>query len=370
MSSTDLDTQDLLELARYRIAVHHQLLLENISDLFLPESARLTDRERGLFADMLHKLVNDVDLTLRTKLREQLVNVQGVAPGLVEHLANDRTEITWPILLESRVLGDPDLIEIVKWRGQEHRLAVTMRERMGEPSGTTFVSPGDANVINTLIESPDAELSQWARAYLVEESQRTDRFQEPLLRIADLPSEIARRLQWWSAAAIRKDVVGRFEIDLETIDIPIESAADAAIAAFDRVSGSATKTLGEALQSRRMLTPEFIMRALREGSIALFIACLSRLLDTDSKTTRFLIFDSAGDGLAIAAKAADLDRQTLSTALSLVTAGHVNPRLRLGPDEIDTKLQLFDRLSVSKARDTLRYWRQDSAYITALRQIG
>ena len=94
------------------------------------------------------------------------------------------------------------MIEIIKHRTQEHMLVVAGRDAVSEDVSDALVDEGDENVVEMLLRNSDAALSRHAMEFIVEQSKRVDRFQQPLLRRSDLTPELAHRMFWWVSAAL------------------------------------------------------------------------------------------------------------------------------------------------------------------------
>ena len=203
----DVDVRQLLALAHNKSVESRRTLLNNISDLFLAKDGRLSERERVLMAGIVSQLIHDVEMSVRRELAERLANEPNAPRELVVTLANDAIEIAHPILHQSGILNDTDLIDIVKHRTQEHRLAVATRTQLSPEVSQALVDTGDKDVVEALINNHDAEISRHAMDYLVAESQQVDRFQQPLLRRPDLPLQLAHRMFWWVSAALREHII-------------------------------------------------------------------------------------------------------------------------------------------------------------------
>ena len=108
----------LLDLARRKGQAERSVLFGNMTDLLLNESARLSDRERALIGGILQKLISQVEMDIRRGLAERLKSRSDAPAELVALLANDEIEIARPILLESPVLRDPDLMGLIRHRGR------------------------------------------------------------------------------------------------------------------------------------------------------------------------------------------------------------------------------------------------------------
>ncbi|MDF2365981.1 DUF2336 domain-containing protein, partial [Sneathiella sp.] len=181
-------------------------LFNNISDLFLQDEERLSQQEHALIVSILTKLLSEIETTLRQNLAEELADHENVPHGLITLLANDEIEVARPILFKSHLLAEPDLIEIIQNRGKEHMLAIAERDDLNTTLSDMLISHGDEDVISHLIENGDAKISRNSMEYLVEESRRIDRFQEPLIARHDIPSDLAHKMFWWVSAALRRHI--------------------------------------------------------------------------------------------------------------------------------------------------------------------
>src|SRR5690348_13929577 len=175
--------------------------------------------------DILEKLVREVSRDIRLKLAHRLAEAPGTPRELAVLLANDEIDIASPILLKSGALEDVDLIEIVRSRSTQHLLAIAMRRDLSTAVADALVEVGEKDVIRTLLENQEAQISRATMSYLVEQSRTVDEFQEPLVRRRDLPADLARRMCLWVSAAIRQSIVERFEIDPDTLDNALEPIA-------------------------------------------------------------------------------------------------------------------------------------------------
>jgi len=163
-------------------------------DLFHDGSATLTERERTMMEDILHRLVREMESAVRRIVADRLANEAHAPRALVNALANDQIEVAWPILLRSRALEDTDLIEIIYHRSLEHKLAIAQRGALSEAVADALIRSGEERLIVTLLNNSNARLSRAAMEYLVEQAERTDSFQEPLVLRSELTDDLARRM--------------------------------------------------------------------------------------------------------------------------------------------------------------------------------
>ena len=101
MLSPKIASRDLLSLAQDKSLSARSELVENISDLFLSPESRLNEHERALMNDVLLKLINSVEKSVKKDLSKRLATMDDVSPELVAKLANETIDIAEPILRQS-----------------------------------------------------------------------------------------------------------------------------------------------------------------------------------------------------------------------------------------------------------------------------
>ncbi|HKJ72848.1 MAG TPA: DUF2336 domain-containing protein [Alphaproteobacteria bacterium] len=362
---------ELVDLARQKSAESRKVLLDNMYDMFISNENRLNDHERALMGDILVKLIGTIETAVRRQLSERLSEVDATPPEVIRLLANDMIEIARPILEKSTVLQNEDLIEIIRHRTDEHRLSIALREGIEEDVSDELIQYGDQDVIETLLKNPDAELSRRAMEYLVAESRRVDRFQEPLVNRSDLPVDLAYRMYWWVSAALRRKIVLDFEVDELEIDSVIEDATKRVIAEHEPMESASAKAyrLVHKMWEAGELTIRFLIQALRQQRTQVFVAGLAVLANLTLPIARRIFSDKGGESLAIVCKAIGVTRSDFTTMFLLLQQardggqGHATAIL----NEI---LSLYDSIERNNAVVALRLWQRDADYQVALDDIG
>ena len=212
------EAEELFKLASKKSKEGRTGLAKTISDMFLEGGKVLTERERVLMFDILHKIIADVEQSVRKTLSEAIADVDNLPPNLAETLANDDVEVAFPILSRSKILQDSQLIEVIRHRTLEHQLAITIRSNVSEDICDALIEKGDESVIRKLLENQNANISKKTMEYLAEKSKRVDSFQEPILRRDDLDPRLAKKMFFWVSAALRKFIIDNFQLDKSTVD--------------------------------------------------------------------------------------------------------------------------------------------------------
>ncbi|WP_374367073.1 DUF2336 domain-containing protein [Dongia sp.] len=370
MADDGIDKEQLLALARSRSDASRAELFAVMGDLFHARNDILNAQERALMLDILEKLLAEVAREVRHRLAVKLAGAPGVPRELAVLLANDEIEIATPILMQSPALEDLDLVEVIRNRSRQHILAVAMRRDLSTQVSDALVETGDKDVIRTLLENHDAQISRATLAYLVEQSKAVDEFQEPLVRRADLPADLARRMIYWVGAAIRQALIERFEIDPETLDDRLEPLvkAEAETATQQSREDDAADVLSRALGAARQLTPRLLLQTLRRGEIPLFEAMFAEMSGLRMRLVSRLAYEPGGQSLAVAARGIGLNREEFAT-IFLLTRRAKAGQGGFAPAELGRALEFFDRLSHAAAETVLNRWRRDPDYLFAIRSI-
>ncbi len=365
-----IDSEYLLELARDKSREHRDTLAQTVSDLFLEGGTALTERERALMFDILHSLVREAELSVRRSLSDKLAALPDSPLDLVRMLANDEIEVAYPILVSSTVLQDVDLIEVIRARTQEHQIAVAVRKDLNTKVSDALVETGDHRVIRKLLENQDARLSSATMAYLVEQSERVDSFQEPILQRQDLDPLLAKRMFMWVSAVLRQHILDKFELDPETVDDLLEEAVleEVAIDTEPKISTSKCGKLAATMVETGVATPELLIQTLRDGEVPLFRALLANLTQIKPKLVSRILTEPGGEGLAIACKSIGMDKPSFAGIFSISRSIHLKSTTT-NRNDIRKALNLYDRMTRDAAAKVVRYWRRDENYLSAIREL-
>ncbi|MEP4378568.1 MAG: DUF2336 domain-containing protein [Alphaproteobacteria bacterium] len=365
-----LDVDALLRLARDRSAAARRDLVEIISDLFFDQDRILSERERATMSDILRQLIHDVEISVRKHLAIRLSDEPQAPSELIYALANDNAEIAHPILMRSDVLKDAQLIEIIRNRDLEHQLSVAMRASLSESVSDALVETSEVTVIERLLENPGAEIGRQAMTYLVEQSQRVDAFQNPLIRRKDLPTDLAERMYWWVSAALRTEILDRHDLDAAQLDDVMESAIEAAVRAdSELVPGDvAASKLASRMVEQHGLSAELLIQVLRAGEVSLFEHMVGQATGLRQPLVQRLIYESGGEGLAILCRAIGFSAADFHTLRGLCR--EARPQRKEAYPVSRTQPELFyEQIKSGAAEQVLDRWRRNPDYLDLLRQI-
>jgi len=367
------DLQFLLDLAVDKSLEARRTLTATIGDLFGEEDRVLTERERALMTDILNKLIHECEMAVRRDLSERLSKAPNPPHDLILSLANDEIDVAQPILMRSSVLHDAELIEIIRHRTQQHQLAIAMRRALSEHVTDALVETGNVDVVKTLLENQDARISEATMLYLAEESRQVDSYQEPLIKRKDLGPEIAERMYLWVSAALREYILENYELQPTELDDQLEhiprelSASREEPGAAD--AEAPARVLAKRIAERKKISPEFLIQVLRQGEIRLFEALFAELSGIQPPRLNRVLYDSGGEGLAVACRALRMPKTSFATIFLLSRRGRPGKQV-VDPRELSRSLLLFDKIHPHTAVDVVSAWRRDPKYVSAIEQLA
>lgn len=366
----DKHIEKLISLAHDKSKEARGKLVENITDLFLSDGGRLNDHERAIMSDILSKLIYSVEAELRGQLSQSLADSQIELPEVALLLANDNADIARPILERTNLLQDEDLIDIIRMRTDEHRLSISIRDGLSVEVSDALIEYGNEDVIEQLLKNTDSNISKRAMEYLVVESRRIDRYQEPLLNRDDLSSELAHKMYWWVSAALRKRIVTEFDVDPLVVDDLLQQATSRALVIHTEGNSSVAKAqkLVHRMYESDILNHQFLLQSLRQQRIPVFVASISELARVDYATAWQIFNDKRCESLAILAKAIGINRSDFTAMYLLLTKARDGTQMRQ-PTEINSILELYDSVEEQTAIGAIQYWQQNKAYKTAVEEL-
>ena len=364
------DVEELLALARDRSTAARNRLVEILSELFDGGVSALPPGEREMMTEILERLIQEVEISVRKALADKLAADDGAPRSLINMLANDEVFVAQPILSRSKALHDLDLVEIVRHRTLGHRLAVAMREKLSPVVCNALLENREMDVVRQVIENPGADIASTMVDKLVEESKEVAAYRGPLLHRQDLDPKLARRMYWWVSAALRKHIVDNFHIDPAELDVKIEHTIKQILnePRGNPISVEQAAQLAQKLVASGSVTPQLLVQALRRGEVELFVALFAEYSGLRPVLIRRFILEAGGEGLAIACKALDVEKSDFVSLFVLSRQARPGEKV-VDPTELAGTVSLYDRINSDTAAKVLSRWKLDPDYLYALKQV-
>jgi len=368
---TTFDANYLLDLARQKSAASRSELAATMSDLFSDSDDILSDRERGLMYVILHSIVKEAEMDVRKMISARLADRDDAPLDLIETLANDDIDVAYPILSESSVLQDQNLIDVIRTRTQEHQLAVSIRNSLSEGVSDALVATKDERVIRSLLQNENATISHATMEYLIEQSDRVDSFQEPILHRRELKPEMAKRMYMWVSAALRKYIVEKCDLSQTEIDDLIENVLVESMG--DVVGGSESvaksERLAKELKKDGRITPDLLICTLQDGEVRFFANLLAQATNLRTELVMRFLLEPGGEGLCVACRSLGLSDYEFQRIFSLSQNARRDPVIKK-EENIAKAVKFYRQVKKDVAAEVVARWQRDANYLSALRDLN
>jgi uncharacterized protein (DUF2336 family) len=329
-------------------------MMRRVTDLFIYNSERLSEDQIRLFDDIITHLISHIERRAIAELSARLAPITRGPIDTIRQLArDDEIRISGPVLTQSELLTDADLVEIAGSKSDAHLVRIAQRTRLSEAVTDILVERGDMDVANEVAANQGAHFSKTGLSKLVLMSDGNDRLTETMGLRADIPPDLFRQLLAHATEAVRERLVAR--VEPETQEMIQKILADIG-AQFGRRS-TRQRDLAEAQRSILPLgqDTEVIRSRLRgfaDGHrIPELIAALSTLTGVAIEIVDRLFHAPSVYATMVLCRAIGLD---WPAAQAVIRGRPIVGHLRAADlEEAQTE---YDKLSAFSAQRLLRFW--------------
>ncbi|MDA1089596.1 MAG: DUF2336 domain-containing protein [Proteobacteria bacterium] len=345
--------EDLARLTKENSADGRQKLLHEVTEMFMQSPDTLNEREVAHFGEIMGSMVNQVETMVRQHLSETIASVGNAPRDLVLSLANDELEVALPMLRNSTVLQDEDLVAIAEQQSQEHLNAIAQRESVGESVTDVLVKKGDDTVLGSLAVNNGAQFSRRGMETFVERAKDNDDLELSLSKRTDVPADLAQDMFWRVSDALREKILSANDsLDESQVDELMLEAEKW----FAEQKGKGSLDPAEKFIVRKeklgQLDAALLLGLVRQDKIPEFIAGLARLANINTDIVRQAVFDAESEKLTIICKAADIDFDVFGEIVYCI-----NLNEQTDEKDMNALLGVYGRIDTQMAQRTLRFLR-------------
>lgn len=352
------DVENLYYLARDKRPESRAQLTHEISSIL---EADVTPAEGEMVADVLIELLRQAERDLRQAISEKLSLLDGVPLRLVLQMANDEIEIAKPVLVQSPVLGDMDLMYIIKSKTEEYWQAIATRKTLSDQVIDVLADTKDFDTSLALAENESIKLTQHAMTALSDLARGSDVMAMPLLRRAEVPEDLAIALYKYVGEEIKSFITKNYDVDAQKVSAVVDQTVGEfgkPASAEDCQPEKHMVEAAKAANSREMLTVAGMLGTLRRGNLRSFAAQLSVFTELPSDVVTKILMQRNGQGLAILAKAFGIEKQDF-ISIFMLTSKFWNQGQLVEPSEIKTAVEYYNRATPDVAKQIIKGKLQD-----------
>lgn len=264
------DLKDVEQDARADIARKVGRILSNSRDT--------TDQKAAV--ELARVLAEDVAVSVRQALSEELRSCSFLPDGLINTIARDIEQVSMPFLVASDAIDDEFLEEIVRNCGDSHQTAIAMREGLSEVVSFAISDVGCRGAVDTLAGNGTADLSGRSYDRVIERFPEDSSLMEKLASRADLPVEVIESLVFKVSQAFGERLIAGFGISRDYSSYLVSLANRQVFSRTLEVAPLAEiKNYLSQLHSTGGLDANVMLTYLQNNNLRLFTMSLAVLLD-------------------------------------------------------------------------------------------
>jgi uncharacterized protein (DUF2336 family) len=317
-----LTEDDIMRLMRgetpeQRAGVAHRLCRRIALDV-------LSDREKAFANEIMQILAEDAADLVRRTLSVTLRNSPILPRDIALRLAQDIESVAIPVLQESPVFTDEDLIELVLSVTAAKQAAIANRDEVSVTLSEVISEHGAIEAVRTLSANRGAEWSDKAFDDSLRRFGNDEVLQRGLIKREFIPTHIAEKMVSLVSGELFDLLVNRHEL-------PAQMAIDLAASSRERATIDLVEQAGRTHDLPRFVTqlnlngrlsPSLIMRALCCGQMPFVEHALSELSGVAHQRVWLMIHDAGPLGLEAVFDRAGLPRKMLPAFRAAVSVYH------------------------------------------------
>jgi uncharacterized protein (DUF2336 family) len=263
------------------------------------DAADLTGTELAVVQDIVRILAQDVAVAVRSALSANLRQATRLPHDVAVRLANDLEDVALPILQDSPILTDADLIAVIRQGSARKQVVIARRPDVSDPVADALIVEAAEPAVVALMENATARIGAGSLDKALDRFAGSDAVKEGMAKRASLPMVVTERLVAMVSDQLREYLVAHH-------DLPAAQATDIVLRTRDRVTLNLSRGSGEAallaltaqMNRQGRLTSFLVWRALSLGDMAFFEAAMATLARVPIENVRILIHDAGPAGLA------------------------------------------------------------------------
>jgi uncharacterized protein (DUF2336 family) len=346
------ESQRLYSLAKDKNPLAQAEVTSAVSELL---DIELSFRERELLTDVLIALTRQAEKDLRAALAERLSVIDTVPLRLALHMANDEIAVAKPVLRNSKVFNDLDLIYIIKAKGPAYWEAIADRQELSSHVVDILAGTKDPGTAIILSQNERIRLTEYAVEILGEMAKTDEAIARPLLSRPEIPESLARSLYAHVGAEMKAHLRTFHEIP----DPEVKAVAEDIFVEFSDSPSSQFMpsrqmvNAAEKFSMLGMLNMQVMLETLQRGQIATFIAFFARYTGVSVQRIHDSLRETCPKGLAIACRALGVQKADFSRIYLMTNRMRSRDRIINQQDMMEV-LAYFDKVRPEVAQRIIK----------------
>jgi uncharacterized protein (DUF2336 family) len=223
-------------------------------------------------------LLDDPSPLVRRALAEALAPAEQAPQVVIHALAADQPDVAIPILAQSQVLLEDDLVDLIATGCTDVQVAIAGRRYLTRGLAAAVAEVGAAEACLAVLENIDADIAPFSLDRIIDRFGHLAPIRENLLARGDLPMAMRQALLAKLSQTLAGFVAARQWLGPEHAEFATREACEKATVAL--AADTSYEEVGALVQHLRhsgQLTAGMILRALLSGNVVLFEEALAEL---------------------------------------------------------------------------------------------
>jgi len=256
--------------------------------------------EKQVAIEIFRLLVSDTEVQVRKMLSKQLAHSLEAPHDVILKLAQDITEVALPVLENSYVLSEDDLIAITRsTKDAAVMTSIAKRDTVSRELSQALLQKSNISVIETLLKNKSASIDDDGLNQIYATcSDDTPSVLELMVKRGGLPVTLAEKLFVAVSDEMKKVLTHHYKLSLQVADSTtkdIRELATLGLVDGDMRTMDITKLINQLYQQGR-LTLSIIIRSLCLGDMRFFEQAMAKLADVPVVNARLLVLDQGDSG--------------------------------------------------------------------------
>lgn len=262
------------------------------------DNPRLTESEMNLAHEVLRLMARDIEASVRSALAQNIRQAVRLPHDVALLLANDIEVVALPILQDSEVLTDDDLVAIIAKGSDQKHEAIATRKNVSPIVSDAIITTAGERAVSSLMKNEGAEISEKSFTKAVNRFEESDAVKEAMVLRQALPVTVAERLAAIVSEKLRDHLVAHHELSpAVAADLVLQSRERTIVELASGSSELEMEKLVTQMHENGRLTPSIILRALCMGDVLFFEAAMAVRSGIPLLNARILIHDGGQLGL-------------------------------------------------------------------------
>lgn len=327
-------------------------ILQNITDVFVAGSADYSNGQIELFDNVFVRLANTIETSARAVLATRLATISR-APSLISRslASDDAFTVAGPMLQHSQQLDDNVLVAVARTKTQQHLLAISLRNSIGEEVTDALLERGEKPVVLSIANNPKARFSEAGYKALVERSEGDDELATSVGLRHDIPRHHFMRLLVRASHAVRNKLEAASPTMPSTIEDAVSEVTNMILdQTGDARSYSAARAHVEALRATGHLCESDLAAFATAEQVEEATVTLAVLCNLPIEAVERAMGQDRAETVIILAKASGISWATVKAILRMRAGAR-----GISPGEIEQAHEVFSRLKPTIARQVIEF---------------